>query len=224
MHLRRDRSAHRRDDSLPAELPRSGSTGQSVHAPLVTRVVRGQDHALVAPPRQPAAWRLVNKYSDRLHRAPASTPTTSACRYRFIRSLLVTRRALLAAAEAAVAGRDSVTPEKKPSSRVAARKELALTQLSTPRAIARVRGKALHYDRAIPLVAVAVPSLAQPVHGRETCSGPVDVPVLDDETGWNSTGTGSSRSPTARCSRWSSGASRWRSTARPVSPVVPSSG
>ena len=137
----------------------------------------------MAPPRQPAAWRLVNKSSDRLHRAPASTPTTSACRYRFIRSLLVTRRALLAAAEAAVAGRDSVTPEKKPSSRVAARKELALTQLSTPRAIARVRGKALHYDRAIPLVAVAAPSLAQPVHGRETCSGPVDVPVLDDETG-----------------------------------------
>ena len=38
-HLRCNRSAHRRDDSLPAERPRPGSSGPRVHAPLVAGAV-----------------------------------------------------------------------------------------------------------------------------------------------------------------------------------------
>ena len=72
-------------------------------------------------------------------------------------------------------------PEKL-SSRIAAREGLAATQLSTPRRIARFRGRALHYGCAIPFVAVAAPSLSQLMHRRETSTGPVDVPALDDET------------------------------------------
>ena len=46
---------------------------------------------------------------------------------------------------------------------------------------ARVRGKALHYGCAIPFVAVAAPSLSQLMHNRETGTGPVVVPSLDEE-------------------------------------------
>ena len=48
---------------------------------------------------------------------------------------------------------------------------------------ARVRGKALHYGCAIPFVAVAAPSLSQLMHNRETGTGPVAVPSLDEEKG-----------------------------------------
>ena len=58
----------------------------------------------------------------------------------------------------------------------AARQELAASEVSTPRLIARVRGKALHYGCAIPFIAVAAPSLSQLMHGRETGAGPVKVP------------------------------------------------
>jgi hypothetical protein len=63
----------------------------------------------------------------------------------------------------------------------AARDELASVATSTPRRIARVRGKALHYGCAIPFVAVAAASLSQLMHGREAGSGPVAVPTLEDE-------------------------------------------
>lgn len=52
---------------------------------------------------------------------------------------------------------------------------------STPRLVARVRGKALHYSAAIPFVAVAAASLSQLMHGRECGAGPVEVPSLTDE-------------------------------------------
>ncbi len=64
---------------------------------------------------------------------------------------------------------------------VSARDELAAAAVSTPRVIARVRGKALHYGCAIPFVAVATPSISQLMHIRETGTGPVAVPSLDDE-------------------------------------------
>ena len=57
-------------------------------------------------------------------------------------------------------------PEKL-ASMVTARDDLAAASLSTPRIIARVRGKALHYGCAIPFVAVAAPSLSQLMHNRE---------------------------------------------------------
>jgi hypothetical protein len=77
-------------------------------------------------------------------------------------------------------GRFHMLPEKL-ASMVSARDDLAGAAVSTPRVIARVRGKALHYGCAIPFVAVAAPSLSQLMHNRETGTGPVAVPSLDDE-------------------------------------------
>ncbi len=77
-------------------------------------------------------------------------------------------------------GRFSMLPDKM-ASLVAARQELAALEVSSPRLIARVRGKALHYGCAIPIIAVAAPSLSQLIHGRETGAGPVEVPSLDTE-------------------------------------------
>jgi hypothetical protein len=54
------------------------------------------------------------------------------------------------------AGRFRMLPEKL-DTMAAARDELAAAARSTPRRIARVRGKALHYGCAIPFVAVAAP-------------------------------------------------------------------
>jgi hypothetical protein len=71
-------------------------------------------------------------------------------------------------------------PEKL-ASMVSARDELAAAAVSKPRVIVRVRGKAFHYCCAIPFVAVAAPSLSQLMHNRETGTGPVAVPSLDDE-------------------------------------------
>ena len=71
-------------------------------------------------------------------------------------------------------------PEKL-ASLASARDDLAAAVLSTPRIIARVRGKALHYGCAIPYVAVAAPSLAQLMHDHETGTGPVALPSLDEE-------------------------------------------
>ena len=45
-------------------------------------------------------------------------------------------------------GRFSMLPDKM-ASLVAARQELAASEVSTPRLIARVRGKALHYSKAL---------------------------------------------------------------------------
>jgi hypothetical protein len=76
-------------------------------------------------------------------------------------------------------GRFSMLPDKM-ASLVAARQGLAASQVSTPRLIARVRGKALHYGCAIPFIAVAAPSLSQLMHGRKTGRGsgrPQPVPL-----------------------------------------------
>jgi hypothetical protein len=56
-------------------------------------------------------------------------------------------------------GRFNMLPDKM-TSLVAARQELAATEVSTPRRMVRVRGKALHYGGAIPFIAVAAPSLS----------------------------------------------------------------
>jgi hypothetical protein len=69
----------------------------------------------------------------------------------------------------------------KMASLVAARQELAASEVSNSRLIARVRGKALHYGCLIPFIAVAIPSLSQLMHGRETGAGPIEVPSLDTE-------------------------------------------
>jgi hypothetical protein len=76
----------------------------------------------------------------------------------------------------------------KMASLVAARQELAASaasEVSTPRLIARIRGKALHYGCAIPFIAVAAPLLSQLMHSRETGAGPVEVPSLDAEFDWD---------------------------------------
>ena len=111
------------------------------------------------------------------------------------------------------------------------------------RRIARVRGKARHHCRAIPLVAVAAPSLAQPMHCRETGTGPVDVSAMDDETkmelDWDRELPVSDRAQQAlefmrvaiekyanagqppcrwRRARCTGAPLRWRSTPTPVSP------
>jgi hypothetical protein len=75
-------------------------------------------------------------------------------------------------------GRFHMLPEKL-ASMVSAME--AAAALSTPRIIARVFGKVLHYGCAIPFVAVAAPSLSQLMHNRETDTGPVAVPSLDKE-------------------------------------------
>jgi hypothetical protein len=69
----------------------------------------------------------------------------------------------------------------KMASLVRARAELAEPGSSTPRRFARVRGTALHYCCAIPLLAVAAPSLlqglaryAQPGDRGGTGGGPLD--------------------------------------------------
>ena len=77
-------------------------------------------------------------------------------------------------------GRFSTLPEKL-QSMTDARNALPASPLSTPRLIARIRGKALHYGCAIPFVAVAAPSLSQLMHNRETGTGMVTVPSLEEE-------------------------------------------
>ena len=52
---------------------------------------------------------------------------------------------------------------------------------TTPRLVARVRGKALHYGCALPFVALAAPSLSQLMHGAESSLGPCAVPSLREE-------------------------------------------
>ncbi len=77
-------------------------------------------------------------------------------------------------------GRFRMLPDKM-ASLAEARQELVASEVSIPRLIAWVRGKALHYCCAIPFIAVAAPSLSQLMHGRETGEGPVEVPSLDTE-------------------------------------------
>ena len=77
-------------------------------------------------------------------------------------------------------GRFNMLPEKL-GSMVVAIGELAAAEVSTPRRVSRVRGKAIHHGCAIPFVAVAAPSLSQLMHDRETGTGPVEVPALEAE-------------------------------------------
>jgi hypothetical protein len=83
-------------------------------------------------------------------------------------------------------GRFSMLPDMLPdkmASLVAARQELAASEVSTPRLIARVRGKPLHYGCAMPFIASLsqLITVAVSAHGRETGTGPVEVPSLDVE-------------------------------------------
>ena len=79
-----------------------------------------------------------------------------------------------------VRGRYLMLPDKL-AAMAKARDDLWASSQSTPRLIARVRGKAIHYGCAIPFVAVAAASLSQLMHDRECGSGPVQVPAVRDE-------------------------------------------
>ena len=122
-------------------------------------------------------------------------------------------------------GRFSMLPDKM-ASLVAARQELAASEVSTPRLIARVRGKALHYGCAIPFIAVAAPSLSQLMHGRETGAGPVEVPSLDTEKelefDWDMKVRISERARTA-LEFMRIAMERYGDAGQPLWPVVPSS-
>ena len=114
----------------------------------------------------------------------------------------------------------------KLASMAAARDDLAAAELSTPHIIARVRGKALHYGCAIPFVAVAAPSLSQLMHNRETGTGPVAVPSLDEEKGaefdWDRELRVSERARRA-LDIVRMAMDRYSSASQPLWPVVPSS-
>ena len=91
---------------------------------------------------------------------------------------------------------------------------------------ARVRGKTLHYGCAIPFVAVAAPSLSQLMHNRETGTGPVAVPSLDEEKGaefdWDLELRVSERARRA-LDIVRMAMDRYSSASQPLWPVVPSS-
>jgi len=122
-------------------------------------------------------------------------------------------------------GRFSMLPDKM-ASLVAARQELAASEVSTPLLIARVRGKALHYGCAIPFIAVAAPLLSQLMHGRETGAGPVEVPSLDTEKelefDWDMKVRMSERARTA-LEFMHIAMERYGDAGQPLWPVVPSS-
>ena len=71
-------------------------------------------------------------------------------------------------------------PDKRESMRVCC-EELRSAAGTTPRLLARGRGKAMHYGCAIPFVAVAAASLSQAIHGREHGIGPCSVPSQAEE-------------------------------------------
>ena len=54
---------------------------------------------------------------------------------------------------------------------------------TTPRLLARGRGKTMHYGCAIPFITVAAASLSQAMHAREHGLGPCAVPSLSEEDG-----------------------------------------
>jgi hypothetical protein len=122
-------------------------------------------------------------------------------------------------------GRFSMLPDKM-ASLTEVRQELAASEVSTPRLIARVRGKALHYGCAIPFIAVAAPSLSQLMHGRETGAGPVEVPSLDTEKelefDWDMRVRMSERARTA-LEFMRTAMERYGDAGQPLWPVVPSS-
>jgi hypothetical protein len=123
------------------------------------------------------------------------------------------------------AGRFQMLPEKLVTMS-SAREELASSALSTPRRIARVRGKALHYGCAIPFVSVAAASLSQLMHGREAGAGPVAVPTLQEEGeaefDWDQEISVSER--TRRALEFMKVAmEKYGSAGQPLWPVVPSS-
>ena len=122
-------------------------------------------------------------------------------------------------------GRFHMLPEKL-ASMISARDDLAAAVLTTPRIIARVRGKALHYGCAIPFVAVAAPSLSQLMHNRVTGTGPVAVPSLDEEKeaefDWDRELQVSERARRA-LEFMRAALDRYGSAGQPLWPVVPSS-
>jgi hypothetical protein len=122
-------------------------------------------------------------------------------------------------------GRFSMLPDKM-ASLAETRKELAASVVSTPRLIARVRNKALHYCCAIPFVAVAAPSLSQLMHGSKTGAGPVEVPSLDTEKelefDWDTKVRMSEQARTA-LEFMSTAMERYGDAGQPLWPVVPSS-
>ena len=77
-------------------------------------------------------------------------------------------------------GRFRMLPEKRESMRACCA-ELRDAAGTTPRLLARGRGKTIHYGCAIPFVAVAAASLSQAIHGRERGLGPCAVPSLSEE-------------------------------------------
>ena len=79
-----------------------------------------------------------------------------------------------------VRGAFGMLPDKLESLR-SARAALALSAMSTPRLIARVRGKFLHYGCAIPFLAMVAPTLSQDMHEHTTGTGPVAVPSVREE-------------------------------------------
>ena len=122
-------------------------------------------------------------------------------------------------------GRYKMLPEKL-EALVVARNELAAAATSTPRRIGRVRGKAMHYGCAIPFVAVAAPSLSQLMHNRETGTGPVLVPSLDEEADseydWDKELPISNRAKDA-LEYMRIALERYGTAGQPLWPVVPSS-
>jgi hypothetical protein len=78
-------------------------------------------------------------------------------------------------------GRFTMLPDKLASLGTSL-EELVASESTTPRLVARVRGKALHYGCAIRYIAVAAASLSQLMHCRETGVCPVSVPSLASET------------------------------------------
>ena len=98
--------------------------------------------------------------------------------------------------------------------------------LSTPRLIARVRGKLLHYGCAIPYVAVAAASLSQAMYDLESGVGPTRVPTLQEENerefDWDQEMTVSSR--VRRALAFARAAmDRFGTAGQPLWPIVPSS-
>ena len=122
-------------------------------------------------------------------------------------------------------GRFSMLPDKL-ASMTNARSLLAASSVSTPRLVARVRGKALHYGCAIPFVAIAAPSLSQLMHNRESGTGPVEVPTLeaerDLEFDWDKELTMSDRAMRA-LDFMRVAMEKYSARGQPIWPVVPSS-
>jgi hypothetical protein len=122
-------------------------------------------------------------------------------------------------------GRFFMLPDKLASVQTA-RDELAAARSSTPRLVARVRGKALHYGCAIQYVAIGAASLSQLMHCRETGVGPVSVPTLRVENDmafdWDRPLVVSARARNA-LDFMRTAIERYGNSGQPLWPIVPSS-